>query len=219
MENVSWIMDSIKTGAPALVGFLVKYLWDYYNSRKQLKQERIRKLEDLKSMLEESKNLFVMQNKLLRRLSNEVCERIKCDATYNTNGYEHFLTQNYDNMTDVERDTHSVIRGTTMNSINIVNQELEKWIQADREFKINSVKNLRVISFGGQFAKQLNQLELHLNLWRDKYNVWMKNEKHCVVYLDDEERHGVGFPTGIEDMVDEALGLLSNKLKQIYVRC
>jgi hypothetical protein len=122
-------------------------------------------------------------------------------------------------MTDVERDTHSVIRGTTTNSINIVNQELEKWIQADREFKINSVKELRTIDFGSEFAKQLNQLELHLNLWRDKYNVWMNNEKHCVVYLDDEIQHGVGFPTGIEDMVDEALGLLSNKLKQIYVRC
>jgi hypothetical protein len=96
---------------------------------------------------------------------------------------------------------------------------LEKWIQADREFKINSVKELRTIDFGSEFAKQLNRLELHLNLWRDKYNVWMKNEKHCVVYLDDEIQHGVGFPTGIEDMVDEALGLLSNKLKQIYVRC
>lgn len=213
MENVSWIMDSIKTGAPALVGFLVKYLWDYYNSRKQLKQERIRKLEDLKSMLEESKNLFVMQNKLLRRLSNEVCERIKCDATYNTRGYEHFLSQNYDNMTDVERDTHSVIRGTTTNSINIVNQELEKWIQADREFKINSVKELRTIDFGSEFAKQLNQLELHLNLWRDKYNVWMTNEKHCVVYLDDEVQHGVGFPKGIEDMVNKALSILSSKAK------
>lgn len=219
MENVSWIMDSIKTGAPALVGFLVKYLWDYYNSRKQLKQERIRKLEDLKAMLEEGKNLFVMQNKLLRRLCNDVCERTKCDASYNANGYEHFLTRNYDVMTEDERDTHSVIRGTTMNSINIVNQELEKWIQADKEFKINSVKELRTIAFGAQFAKQLNQLELHLNLWRDKYNVWMNNEKHCVVYLDDEERHGVGFPTDIEDMVNEALGLLSNKLKQIYVRC
>jgi hypothetical protein len=93
MENVSWIMDSIKTGAPALVGFLVKYLWDYYTARKQLKQERIRKLEDLKAMLEESKNLFVMQNKLLRRLCNDVCERTKCEAEYNSNGYEHFLTQ------------------------------------------------------------------------------------------------------------------------------
>ena len=213
MENVSWIMDYIKTGSPALVGFLVKYLWDYYNSRKQLKQERIRKLEELKAMLEESKNLFVMQNKLLRRLCNEVCDRIKCDATYNANGYEHFLSQNYDNMTDVEKDTHSVIRGTTMNSINIVNQELEKWIQEDREFKINSVKELRTIDFGSEFAKQLNQLELHLNLWRDKYNVWMKNEKHCVVYLDDEIQHGVGFPKGIEDMVNKALSILSSKAK------
>jgi hypothetical protein len=116
-------------------------------------------------------------------------------------------------MTDVERDTHSVIRGTTTNSINIVNQELEKWIQADREFKINSVKELRTIDFGSEFAKQLNQLELHLNLWRDKYNVWMNNEKHCVVYLDDEIEHGVGFPKGIEDMVNKALSILSSKAK------
>jgi hypothetical protein len=46
-------------------------------------------------------------------------------------------------------------------------------------------------------------------LWRDKYTVWMKNEKHCVVYLDDEERHGVSFPKGIEDLVDEALAKLA----------
>jgi len=208
MAISSWITEFIGSGITALAGFFVKYFWDYYNSRKQLTTERIRKIEDLKGLLEESKNLYMMQNKLLRRLCNELCERIKCDASFNTNGYEYFLKQNYEVMTDTEKDTHSVIRGTTMNSIQIVNGEMLKWLKADKEFKINSVKQLRASDLGEEFAAKLNKLELHLNLWRDKYNIWMENEKHCVVYLDDEEKHGEGFPIGIEDMVDEVLAEL-----------
>lgn len=209
MNIPAWIMDSVTTGFTALVGFFVKYGIDLFNSRKQLNNERIRKLEDLKGMLEESKNLFIMQNKLVKRLVNEVRTRMNLDETSISGGYEHFLTENYDAMTDVEKDTHSVIRGTTMNSVNIVNEELQKWITNDKEFKINSVKKLRESDFGETFSHSLSQLELHLNLWRDKYTVWMKNEKHCVVYLDDEERHGVSFPKGIEDLVDEALAKLA----------
>lgn len=209
MNIPTWIMDAVTTGFTALVGFFVKYGVDLFNSRKQLNNERIRKLEDLKGMLEESKNLFIMQNKLVKRLVNEVRTRLDLDETSVSGGYELFLTENYDAMTDVEKDTHSVIRGTTMNSVNIVNEELQKWITNDKEFKINSVKKLRESEFGEKFSRSLSQLELHLNLWRDKYTVWMKNEKHCVVYLDDEERHGVSFPKGIEDLVDEALAKLA----------
>lgn len=209
MNIPTWIMDAVTTGFTALVGFFVKYGVDLFNSRKQLNNERIRKLEDLKGMLEESKNLFIMQNKLVKRLVGEAKTRLNLDETSLHGGYEHFLTENYDSMTDIEKDTHSVIRGTTMNSVNIVNEELQKWITNDKEFKINSVKKLRESEFGEKFSDSLSQLELHLNLWRDKYTVWMKNEKHCVVYLDDEERHGVSFPKGIEDLVDEALAKLA----------
>jgi hypothetical protein len=209
MTIPAWIMDAITTGFTALVGFFVKYGMDLFNSRNQLNNDRIRKLEDLKGMLEESKNLFIMQNKLVKRLVNEIRTRLNLDENSVSNGYEHFLTENYDAMTEVEKDTHSVIRGTTMNSVNIVNEELQKWITSDKEFKINSVKKLRESEFGETFSDSLSQLELHLNLWRDKYTVWMNNEKHCVVYLDDEERHGVSFPKGIEDLVDEALKKLA----------
>lgn len=209
MNIPTWIMDAVTTGFTALVGFFVKYGVDLFNSRKQLNNERIRKLEDLKGMLEESKNLFIMQNKLVKRLVNEVRTRMNMNETSLAGGYEQFLTENYDSMTEAEKDTHSVIRGTTMNSVNIVNEELQKWITNDKEFKINSVRELRKTHFGEKFSRNLSNLELHLNLWRDKYTVWMHNEKHCVVYLDDEEQHGVGFPKGIEDMVNEALGILS----------
>jgi hypothetical protein len=207
MGLTSWMSEAIGTGITAIAGFFAKHIWDYYSNRKQLTYDRIRKIEDLKGLLEESRNLYVMQNKLLVRLVSEMSQRI--DVMHpSIQGYESFLTEYYDHMIEHEKDTHSIIRGTTMNSIQIVNGEMLTWLKADKEFKINSVKQLRASDLGGEFASKLNKLELHLNLWRDKYNVWMENEKHCVVYLDDEEKHGEGFPRGIEDMVDEVLAEL-----------
>jgi hypothetical protein len=210
MSIASWINETIGTGITAIAGFFAKYLWDYYRNRKQLNIDRIRKLEELKGLLEESRNLYLMQSKLLRRLSNEFSDRLGVDASNSFGGYEYFLTQNYHLLNETELDTHSIIRGTTMNSIQIVNNEMLKWVRNDKEFKINSVKQLRATDFGEEFAAKLRKLELHLNLWTDKYNVWMENEKHCVVYLDDEEKHGEGFPRGIEYMVDEAITELIN---------
>lgn len=207
MAISSWVTEMITSGITAVAGFFAKHFWDYYSNRKQLNTDRIRKIEDLKGLLEESRNLYIMQNKLLKRLVSEMSERL--DVMHpSTQGYESFLTEYYDHMIEHEKDTHSIIRGTTMNSIQIVNGEMLKWLKNDKEFKINSVKQLRASDLGEEFSKKLNKLELHLNLWRDKYNVWMENEKHCVVYLDDEEKHGEGFPRGIEDMVDEVLAKL-----------
>lgn len=205
MNIPNWITEAISTGFAAFIGFVVKYGIDILKSKKQLNKDRIRKLEDLKGMLEESRNLFAMQNKLVKRLTNDVRTRLNQDESSVSRGYEHFLTENYDAMNEVEKDTHSIVRGTTMNSVNIVNEELQKWIANDKEFKINSVKKLRESVFGITFSRNLSQLELHLNLWRDKYTVWMKNEKHCVVYLNDEDRHGASFPKGIEEIVDTAI--------------
>lgn len=204
----SWISEAIGTGVTALLGFLMKYGWDYCQERKELQRERIKKLESLKGLLEEGGNLFRMQNKLVRKLAKDMQQRLGLSSKETINGYEAFFSEYYDQMTESERDTHHVIRGTTLNSINIVNQETLKWLKEDKEFKINSVKYIRD-TFGDSLSKELNQLELHLNLWRDKYTVWMENEKHCVVYLNDEEQHGVGFPKGIELVIDLCLKELS----------
>lgn len=207
MTLPDWAETSISTGLTALLGFLFKYGWDYCQERKELQKERIKKLETLKGLLEESGNLFEMQNKLLRRLVSTMSERIDVMLP-SSHGYEAFISEYYDHMNDNERDMHSIVRGTTMNSMKIVNQEMLKWLKEDGEFKINSVKYIRD-TFGDSLSTQLNKLELHLNLWKDKYTVWMENDSHCVVYLDDEEQHGAGFPKGIELVVDLCLKELS----------
>jgi len=201
----------IGTGLASIFGFLAKYGWDYFQSKRQIQKERIKKLEILKGLLTESGNLFLMQNKLLRRLVSIVSERLKT-TTPESISYQSFICEHYELMDEQERDMHSVIRGTTMNSMKIVNAEILKWLKEDNEFKINSVRYVRD-TFGDSFAKQLGRLELHLNLWHDKYSVWMENEKHCVVYMDDDEKHGVGFPKGIELVVDLCLKELSERSK------
>ena len=206
MAMSSWISEAIGTGLASIFGFFAKYGWDYFQAKKQVQKDRIKRLETLKGMLVESGNLFVMQNKLLNRLVSTMTERLKLDSP-DSIGFQSFICDHYEQMDEHERDMHSVIRGTTMNSMKIVNTEMLKWLKEDNEFKINSVKYIRE-KFGEGVADQLNQLELHLNLWHDKYAVWMESEKHCVVYLDDDEKHGVGFPTGIENVIDLCLAEL-----------
>lgn len=203
----SWISEMLGTGIASILGFFAKYGWDYFQSKRRIQQDRIKKLETLKGLLVESGNLFVMQNRLLKRLVSTMSDRLKIQSP-DSIGYQSFICEHYEKMDEHERDMHSVIRGTTMNSMKIVNAEMLKWLKEDNEFKINSVKHIRD-KFGEGVSDQLNQLELHLNLWHDKYAVWMESEKHCVVYLDDDEKHGVGFPNGIENVLDLCLIELS----------
>ena len=57
-----------------------------------------------------------------------------------------------------------------------------------------------------ELALLLNRLDEHVILWLAKYEAWLPDQPaHALVYLDDEERHGVGFPRGLDDAVDAVL--------------
>jgi hypothetical protein len=204
MQIPEWIISSVTTGLTALLGVGGKYAWDYLMEKKQLRQTRIEKLEKLKGLLNESNGLFKMQNRLVTRLAEDMIDRLSTDSKPTINGFEAFFTQKFDSMTESEKETHAMIRATTLNSINRINGEMLTWLTGAHDFKSNSVRALKK-TCGKELADILSQLELHLNLWQDKFAIWMANEKHCVVYLDDEEHHGVGFPKGIDSMIERAI--------------
>jgi hypothetical protein len=59
---------------------------------------------------------------------------------------------------------------------------------------------------GARFASELRTLESHLRLWEAKYQEWIpEHPEHALVYLADEEAHGIGFPKNIDTLVDELL--------------
>jgi len=49
-------------------------------------------------------------------------------------------------------------------------------------------------------------LQAHLLLWLAKYEIWIPaSPEHALVYLADEKEHGVGFPRGLDELVDATL--------------
>lgn len=57
-----------------------------------------------------------------------------------------------------------------------------------------------------ELSELLNQLDAHLLLWLAKYEGWIPNRPdHALVYLADEEEHGLGFPNGIEETLAAVL--------------
>ena len=71
------------------------------------------------------------------------------------------------------------------------------WLAKDTFFKAKS----------DELGFALRKLEAHLILWCSKYEYWIPNRPEgALVYLNDREKHGVGFPIGIESLILKATG-------------
>ena len=99
-------------------------------------------------------------------------------------------------MTPAERALYEMVRAITIHTVRPINRSLLKWLKADTEFRIRSADS----SPRGELAGYLQKLEVHLILWEAKYQIWIpKHPEQALVYLADEERHGVEFPKrGVE---------------------
>ena len=189
----------------AAVGFLAKIVFDWLKSIRESYSERKRNLQYLEALLEATKGVFAIQKSLRGRLHDslfsrfpEECEKIK--------GYEETFSELFLHFNEEEKKLHGLIRSITMNAMRSGNKELLGWLKNDRYFKT------KLNSFGDQkkLAIKLRQLELHLSLWEAKYKYWIPDfPEHALVYLNDEEHHGVAFPYGIESIVEKMLGKLS----------
>jgi glycogen synthase len=76
-----------------------------------------------------------------------------------------------------------------------LNEELLAWLKADSVFKSGIAPVVRQC----ELAEQLFALEIHLLLWHAKYKVWIPGyPEHALVYMEDENQHGLGFPSARE---------------------
>ena len=86
-----------------------------------------------------------------------------------------------------------------------VNKDLKDWMKKAHLPKIENSKTIEMKTF----LNRLPQLRNHLNDWFDIYEgLFLKDEKHSLIYTADEKEHGIGFPTGIEDTLREAIASL-----------
>jgi len=52
-------------------------------------------------------------------------------------------------------------------------------------------------------------LQTHLILWNAKYDIWITDHpERALVHMVDEQAHGIGFPSGIDEAVANALTVI-----------
>jgi ribosome biogenesis protein Nip4 len=116
-------------------------------------------------------------------------------------GYEEVFTSLYDKMSDEERKLHRYIRAMTENSMLHINERTQDLVSKIEIENLPMKSNVQV-----RLSEKLRTLDLHLTLWLAKYQYWIpENPKHALVYMADEEAHGVAFPQDIEKLIAEVL--------------
>ena len=206
MESLSsipeWVGTAIVGAVFAVVGFFGKELWDWWRKRHESKQARRVRLEQLGRLLDESGNLFRSQRAQAQRLFESI-EQSQPSVVQPGLSLDQVFSRAFVHLTPEEAQLHAIIRGVSETSLKRVNAEMTDWLRSDDWFKGARHSSERL----NHLARELQQLELHLNEWHAKFSsVFEKDRTVALNYLADEQEHGTGFPVGIESLVQQVLG-------------
>ena len=184
----------------AAVGYVGKLLVDLALEFDKSKRDRRSQLVELRSLLRVTKASFFIQRQHAIHLGDMLRQRDPSRAA--AGGYERIFASNYHSLTPEEKELHGIIRGITMYALSPTNAKIIEWIQRDTYFR-GQQKSERQI---GKLPDYLSDLHTHLLLWVAKYETWIPDKpEHALIYLDDEEKHGIGFPKGIDDQIERVL--------------
>lgn len=197
-----WLGTAVAGAVIAALGYVGKTVADTVGRwRKARAKERVRLLQ-LASLLRASRTIFLSQRDLVKRLQNSLNERLPTKPAPGM-GYERQFSESYAFFTDEERELHKLIRSMTEHGLRPLNLAMSQWLDGDIKYRNATDAG----TLQGRLAVKLNQLDAHLRLWNAKYAAWIPEyPEHALVYLADEEKHGLGFPPGLDQAVAEVLG-------------
>jgi hypothetical protein len=202
-----WLATALLAAALAMLGFVGKQVLEWIASLSAARRKRRARLVTLLSLLRGSEAVFRVQARLRNQLFELLSERLPVLAELDA-GYEEVFSTAFATMTRDERELHAVIRGYTVHGLKPLNEAMRLWLEIDTEFKLARLRRRK----DGQLARQLVMLEQHLLMWLAKYATWIpETPSHALVYLGDEEGHGVPFPTGIQSTIEDALGIAAGR--------
>ena len=193
-----WLGGAAVGAVIAALGYVAKIAMEAISAVRRDRNARRASLVRLQSLLRASRVSFLIQNELAQRLLADI-QRNHPDVS-TAGGYESAISNAYDKLSRDERELHTVIRGYTTAALRPTNMEILEWVKSDSYFKAQHSRAGLV----GEFAEKLAHLEAHLLLWHAKYEAWIPDQPHhALVYLADEQRHGLGFPPSLDDTVKQ----------------
>ena len=206
MDGISqlpaWLGTAMLGAIIAAIGYVSKLFLDWFGAVQMAARSRQAKLVQLFAHLRATKTAYVVQCEHRSRLDKLITQRNPPGLPPLERGYEQRFTAAYPTMTEEEKVLHTMLRAITIYTLCPLNESILKWVGEDTYFKARTWGR----GPATEVARKLAILESHLLLWRAKYAVWIPdNSAHALVFLVDEQRHGVGFPTGIEKDVESLL--------------
>ena len=201
LELPAWIGPAVLGAVLAAAGYIAKLLLEWIGEVRRTIRDRKARLVELYSLLRAGKVAYDVQSNSRDRLEAAIKKRLPALAS--VMGFERLFSATYPEMTVDEKELHTIIRAYTEHTIRPLNESVLQWLREDTYF----MAQMGARGPQGKLARRLAHLEAHLLLWQAKYKIWIpETPSHSLVYLADEEDHGLGFPSGIEDDVLAVIG-------------
>jgi hypothetical protein len=211
------VTGTLLAAAIASLGFVAKLLMQEWRERTDRHAARLSSLLALQALLDASRAAFQVQNKLARTLAAELTDSAHHEPR-DSAGFDALFTARYDTFTPREADDHRVIRGYTEHALRPINARMSTWLRNDVDYRSYARRRRglgsaqRADEARAKLAESLSALEAHLLLWHAKYAVWLPDRPaHALVYLQDEEEHGIGFPKRVEADVRAVIDVESRR--------
>lgn len=197
-----WAAPALLAALLAALGFLGKTATDLIGASQQAARARRSRLVELYALIRAGDAAFAAQSDLRRRLARQLQRRL-AGAVDLSRGHERLFAATFAEMEAEERELHALIRAITVHTFYPLNQALLAWLRSDVYFRAASPRH-RVF---GDLAVYLARLEAHLILWIAKYEAWIpEHPEHALVFLADEDHHGIAFPQGGAQRLARILG-------------
>ncbi len=196
----------------AAAGYVGKLAIESWGEWRRAEAQSLAQLFKLQALLRASGAAYLVQRELAERLKNQLKAAHPEDVPKSP-GLERLFSHLHSRFRPEEAELHEIIRAYTEHALLPINETLAEWLRNDVRYRVARPEmNEPEI----RLAELLNQLDAHLLLWFAKYRRWLPDRPdHALVYLHDEEEHGLGFPKGIEQAAQAVLAERQTKSKKL----
>jgi hypothetical protein len=197
----------------ASLGYVVRLLVQERRERGERRAARLSRLMALDALLRASGAAFHVQKSLARSLAAGL--RGAGPPPSGDSGLETLIASRHADLTPEQVELHRVVRGYTEHALRPINERMSAWLREDTEHRGYVPRRQArgaTTDPRADLVESLAALEAHLVLWHAKYEAWLPGRpEHALVYLDDEKRHGLGFPQTVERDVRAVIALESGR--------
>jgi hypothetical protein len=153
------------------------------------------------ALLDEGRQIYLRNNEQRGRLQRLIYAN-HAQEIPPKRGYDDLFYKMYDRLNEEEMELFRIVRGNTLVGMHRINSRIRDWVDNHNILAIFPEQTPPVLAL----ENEVKVLRTHLSEWFAKYEETFKPDpKRALVYLNDEKKHGTGWPPGLNAAVAAVL--------------